>query len=525
MSDYDSEYDNDYDYDNDSDYDSEYDSDLDVNYEDDYKKNKKDKKYKKDSYKKTSPEIPSPSSLPQKKQPSSKKSHKKHRKKHHKKHRNKNNVDNNENNDKNDKKDFEENDKYNNSEYGGLEEILRQNTNEPVKIIKPEISTPVGYIPRSNSSRSNSSRSNSSRSNSSRSNSSRSNTHEDSKSQNNQIQQYSRNAQDYGNSTKASIIVEAKKEYTLHLHLLIDSFFCDEFETLYQHCIRTVKPPDNPINDFLKRLKRIPISSDHYKSRILDRFKKSGGDEVTLLGILKALFISHVQLLLSIRIDSDKKAFQLDIPPIKDFLFQCMIEIAKGLYELYTSNSPDKSHHKNTIIIKESIEQAVTKHIPIKQILFSFRDNPDNPNNITVIPCTPIVNSSNSLPTNRLNNATFIRSPVVNSNWVPPSTPALYSQSSSNNKSGAFTQYHQVQQVNLKSQKVNENATLTQVEDELSEDIVSGKDSRDKHGIFNEIPSPSSSSKNDESSEYKTIKTKNSSTTERQGSKEFKIAL
>ena len=75
-----------------------------------------------------------------------------------------------------------------------------------------------------------------------------------------------------------------------------------------------------PIKDFLKRLKRIPGGSDHYKARILERFRKTGGDEITLLGILKALFISHVQLLLSIRTESDKNAFQLDIPPIRDFL-------------------------------------------------------------------------------------------------------------------------------------------------------------------------------------------------------------
>ena len=506
-----------------SDYD-EYDSDFDYDsenyYEDDYSD---DKDYKS---KKKSPEIPSPSSLPQKSDAKSKPTEDQPRinsdnddrrgkkKKKHKKKDRKRRGEGKRNKRENDRRHYEEKEEEDEEEE---EEDLAKQLNVKPKHRRDDILDEIlrqdtdKYTER---------------------NDSKQNNNNDSKRNNNdtkrnQIQPYSNNV-DYGNSTKASIIVEAKKEYTLHLHLLIDSFFCDEFETLYQHCIRTVQPPDSPIKDFLKRLKRIPIASDHYKARILERFRKSGGDEVTLLGILKALFISHVQLLLSIRVDSDKKAFQLDIPPIKDFLFECMIEIAKGLYELYTSNSPDKSQHKNTIIIRQAIEQAVTKHIPIKQILFSFRDNPNNPNNIMVIPCTPIVNSSNAPSLNFGGN--LIRSPVVGPSWVPPSTPSLFNN---NNNSGYNVSYNtgqnnqDVQPVNLKEQKVKDNAKLKQVDDGSDDGSYDGDkfhNPKDKRGIFNEVPSPS---KNDESNEneFKTIRTRNDVTTERQGSKELKIKM
>lgn len=301
-------------------------------------------------------------------------------------------------------------------------------------------------------------------------------------------------------STKAELIVEAKKEYTAHLHLLIDNFFYDEFEALYQHCLKTPQS-ENPLKDFLSRLRRIPAASDHYKARIIDRYKKSGGDENTLIGLLKALFITHVQLLLSIRTDANKKAFQVDIPQIKDFLFQCMTEIAKGLYELYSSNS-DRNYQKNMIVIKQAIEQAVTKHIPIKQILFSFREDNSNPNNVTIIPCTPIISSYNS---STLGN--MIRSPVVNQTWIPHS-PMTHSEHVS---------------VNLKEQKVKDDATLTQIDD-LSDKDDDFKQNEAKAMLKD--TSPPSPSIESESNEIRTIRTGNDNEiNERQGSKELNIKL
>ena len=302
-------------------------------------------------------------------------------------------------------------------------------------------------------------------------------------------------------STKAELIVEAKKEYTTHLHLMIDNFFYDEFESLYQHCLKTPQSHENPLKDFLTRLRRIPAASDHYKARIIDRFKKAGGDEITLIGLLKALFITHVQLLLSIRTDSNKNAFQVDIPPIKEFLFQCMIEVAKGLYEMYSSNT-ERNYQKNMGVIKQAIEQAVVKHIPIKQILFSFREDNANPNNVTIIPCTPIMNHYNTSMGNML------RSPVVNQNWIPH-TPLYYSD---------------MQAVNLKEQKMKEDIELKQI-DEFSDKEEDEKEN-EKNKLFGEGSSPPSPSIESESNEIRTIKTgKQNEVSESHGSKELNIKL
>lgn len=317
------------------------------------------------------------------------------------------------------------------------------------------------------------------------------------------------NTDNTSNTAKSGIIVEAKKEYTLHLHLLIDDFFCDEFEMLYQHCMKTVKPPENPVNDFLTRLRRIPIASDHYKARILDRFKKAGGDEDVLLGILKALFITHVQLLLAIRTDADKKSFQLCVPPAKDFLFQCMIEIAKGLYDLYASN--ENAHQKNMSIIKNAIEQAVTKHIPIKQILYSFRDKPGNTGSVMIIPCTPINVPHSQLPSTK----DMIRSPIITSNTpIHTLTPKNTNQS-----------------VSLKEPKIKEDATVKQLNENGSEKVdtesedntsENSESEEKKHLLADDIPTKIEDSIE---GEVKTIRTKNKEVSERQGSKELRIRL
>ena len=67
-------------------------------------------------------------------------------------------------------------------------------------------------------------------------------------------------------------------------------------------------------------------------------------------------------------------------------------------------------------------------------------------------------------------------------------------------------------------------ATLKQIDEGSGSDSYNDNDPRDKAGIFNEMPSPSS--KNDESNnnEFKTIRTRNDMT-ERQGSKELKIKM
>jgi hypothetical protein len=102
--------------------------------------------------------------------------------------------------------------------------------------------------------------------------------------------------------------------------------------------------------------------------------------------LLTAVFIAHTKVLTAIRLSSNKKKIEINVPKVEHFLFKVLCETSKLLWSstyLFRDgiSGIEKQQNYRTIeqIINEGILQAVRSLVPVKSILRDFVNN-DTPN-------------------------------------------------------------------------------------------------------------------------------------------------
>jgi hypothetical protein len=98
--------------------------------------------------------------------------------------------------------------------------------------------------------------------------------------------------------------------------------------------------------------------------------------------LLTAVFIAHTKVLTAIRLSSNKKKIEINVPKVEHFLFKVLCETSKLLWSstyLFRDGVPgiEKQQNYRNIeqIINEGIIQAVRNLIPVKSILKDFVSN------------------------------------------------------------------------------------------------------------------------------------------------------
>jgi hypothetical protein len=95
--------------------------------------------------------------------------------------------------------------------------------------------------------------------------------------------------------------------------------------------------------------------------------------------LLTAVFIAHTKVLTAIRLSSNNKKVEINIPKVDHFLFKVLCETSKLLWSstyLFRDGIPgiEKQQNYRTIetILNEGILQAVRSLVPVKSILKDF---------------------------------------------------------------------------------------------------------------------------------------------------------
>jgi hypothetical protein len=176
-----------------------------------------------------------------------------------------------------------------------------------------------------------------------------------------------------------SVYSDARTEYTKQLCVFLVpayfQFFVDLLEKAKQDM---VQEPKRVLWQFQTYLNDIhDWNMERVRQEIQRIHSNSGCDYME--DLLTAVFIAHTKVLTAIRLSSNNKKVEINIPKVEHFLFKVLCETAKLLWSstyLFRDGIPgiEKQQNYRTIetILNEGILQAVRSLVPVKSILKDF---------------------------------------------------------------------------------------------------------------------------------------------------------
>lgn len=201
----------------------------------------------------------------------------------------------------------------------------------------------------------------------------------------------------------ATVLVEAKKEYTEQLTNFLSPQIYKGLQTIWKNCKIEVerktkeseaesdaKPVKPALISFQEKMEMIPIWSDEIitkeYSRIIDDSKCDYYDD-----LITAVFISHVKVLSSVRLGKREKQIELKVPNSKNFIHKCYIEAARKFYEnpFLMEDRQDKIGYldiqrnlqASKMTINGCVKEAIQKLLPTRDILQSYlEEDPESDN-------------------------------------------------------------------------------------------------------------------------------------------------
>jgi len=176
-----------------------------------------------------------------------------------------------------------------------------------------------------------------------------------------------------------SVYSDARTEYTKQLCVFLVpayfQFFVDLLEKAKQDM---VQEPKRVLWQFQTYLNDIhDWNMERVRQEIQRIHSNSGCDYMD--DLLTAVFIAHTKVLTAIRLSSNNKKVEINIPKVDHFLFKVLCETSKLLWSstyLFRDGIPgiEKQQNYRTIetILNEGILQAVRSLVPVKSILKDF---------------------------------------------------------------------------------------------------------------------------------------------------------
>lgn len=174
-----------------------------------------------------------------------------------------------------------------------------------------------------------------------------------------------------------SILSEAKKEYTDQLSAIIAPVMIDVFDQMFQEAGK-LSNNRKVLQMFQKLLKEVPNWSNAMSKQHTDRIvnKCSWFND-----LLAAVFVSHVKILSSVRIQSGNKKLSLKLPTNEVFIQTVYNNAAKELYnDPYVFNEAQSEYARDKelyIRFSRVIEMTIKELIPVQHILQTYMNQTD----------------------------------------------------------------------------------------------------------------------------------------------------
>jgi hypothetical protein len=176
-----------------------------------------------------------------------------------------------------------------------------------------------------------------------------------------------------------SVYSDARTEYTKQLCVfLVPAYFQFYVELLEKAKRMMIHEPKRALWQFQNYLNEI---HDWNMEKVVNEIHviqaNSGCDY--LEDLLTAVFIAHTKVLTAIRLSTNNKKVEINIPKVEHFLFKVLCETAKLLWSstyLFRDGIPGMEKQQNyrniENMLHEGIVQAVRSLVPVKSILKDF---------------------------------------------------------------------------------------------------------------------------------------------------------
>jgi hypothetical protein len=185
-----------------------------------------------------------------------------------------------------------------------------------------------------------------------------------------------------GSDSILSVYSDARAEYTKQLCVfLVPAYFQFFIELLEKAKQDMVSEPKRTLWQFQNYLNEVHDWNMEKVHNEIHRIHTNSGCDY-LEDLLTAVFIAHTKVLTAIRLSSNKKKIEINVPKVEHFLFKVLCETSKLLWSstyLFRDGIPGIERQQNyrniEQIINEGILQAVRSLVPVKSILKDFVNN------------------------------------------------------------------------------------------------------------------------------------------------------
>jgi len=182
-----------------------------------------------------------------------------------------------------------------------------------------------------------------------------------------------------GGDSILSVYSDARAEYTKQLCVFLVPAYFQFFIDLLERARRDVNQEQKRVLwQFQTYLNEIHDWNMEKVSQEIQRIHTNTGCDY-LEDLLTAVFIAHTKVLTAIRLSSQQKKVEINIPKVDHFLFKVLCESSKLLWSstyLFRDGIPsiEKQQNYRSIegILNEGILQAVRSLVPVKSILKDF---------------------------------------------------------------------------------------------------------------------------------------------------------
>lgn len=182
-----------------------------------------------------------------------------------------------------------------------------------------------------------------------------------------------------GSDSVLSVYSDARAEYTKQLCMfLVPAYFQFYIELLEKAKQTMAAEPKRALWQFQNYLNEIhDWNMEKVNHEINTIYTNCGCDY--LEDLLTAVFVAHTKVLTAIRLSSNNKKVEINVPKVEHFLFKVLCETAKLLWSstyLFRDGIPGMERQQNyrniEQILNEGILQAVRNLVPVKSILKDF---------------------------------------------------------------------------------------------------------------------------------------------------------
>jgi len=180
-----------------------------------------------------------------------------------------------------------------------------------------------------------------------------------------------------------NVLSEAKNEYSSRLLNILTPLIIQGIKSIFNEAVDLCETNDEDekyLMTFQNFLSRVPNWNSNIineeKNRIITKSKCN-----YLEDLLTCVHITQVKILTSIRVSSQQKKIDIDIPKLGDFIHSAYINFARKLYKniyLFEKNIMPLDYQKNMreceILCRESIFEVIRESMPIEHILRAYMD-------------------------------------------------------------------------------------------------------------------------------------------------------